>query len=561
MAGATTLPGAVLAEAALTAARRALANDWHASSLGRWFAARPRARGFEVRPHDPRPADRGAGAQILTGAFVHDGETLAAGVRGDPWDRASPSRAFAAWLHGFGWLRDLTDVEGGDAEALRLVLEWRRLFGRWNRFAWEPPVLERRVFNLACAGRALAARASEAETLLLASDLSRSARVLLAAPDGLFRAAERAAAAAVAGAALSGKGGERLLARALARLGPALSRTLTADGAHASRSPQAALELLFDLQALEDALVQRGRAAPEPVLRALDGLAGAVRFFTLADGGLPAMQGGRACDAAYVAAARAQDEAGDRPTPASRAGYQRLDGRRLQLVVDAAQPAAGAWSATGAAQPVALEVLANGRRLIGPAAGRGVDDGSTVSVGERGLGRTLDGFAARALGPRLTGVDGDVAVERHEARTALWLELLHEGWLARYGVRHQRRLYLDLEADELRGEDRLTPTSRVQGPDGRHLVPYAMRFHLHPAVSALPSRDRKSVLLRLEGDPTGWSFRNDALDAFIEPSRHPTGRPSQQIVLRGHRRADSGARVRWKLAPAAAGVDRAKGSD
>jgi uncharacterized heparinase superfamily protein len=121
--------------------------------------------------------------------------------------------------------------------------------------------------------------------------------------------------------------------------------------------------------------------------------------------------------------------------------------------------------------------------------------------------------------------------------------------MERYGMMHQRRLYLDLRAGELRGEDRLTPTARVQGPDGRHFVPYALRFQLHPGVNALVSQDRRSVLLRAEGEAGGWTLRNDTLDIVIE-AVPGAGRRGRQLVLRGQRRADSGARVRWKLSQA-----------
>ena len=69
-------------------------------------------------------------------------------------------------------------------------------------------------------------------------------------------------------------------------LRPLGHRVLMAEGG------AAALELLFDLQTLDDALVQRGVAGPDEMMRAMDRLAGAVRFFTLADGELAAFHGG-----------------------------------------------------------------------------------------------------------------------------------------------------------------------------------------------------------------------------------------------------------------------------
>ncbi len=545
------IPGRRLAEALAVAAGRAIADDWRASAPHRWLAARPRPAGFGVHPRDFRPADARAGRRILDGAFVLAGQVLAVGVRGDPWDRPSPSRAFAEALHRFDWLPDLIAAgPDGATEALRLTLEWRRVFGRWNAFSWSHEVMGRRVFNLACAAPALAARASDAEAAGLAADLARQARDLLG-PGRIETAAERAVCAAVAAAALRGEPGRRLLDKALAAISRALPLAVAGAGGHASRRPDLALSLLFDLQTLDEAMIQRGLAAPDAVQRAIDRLAAAARFFTLADGALAAFHGGSACNAAMVAAARAQDETGDRPTAAELGGYHRLDGRSLQVIADAADPPRGPWATAACAQPLAIEVVAGGRRLIDAGFGRSIETGSTVQMGERPFGRFLAGFEARVLGPRLVDARAGVEVARHEAPGAVWLELSHRGWLARHGLLHQRRLYLDTLSGELRGEDRLTPTARAQGPDGRHFVPYALRFQLHPGVQALVSQDRRSVLLRPEGEPGGWLLRNDAMDIEVE-SAPRGGRPGLQIVLRGQRRADSGARVRWKLSHATA---------
>jgi uncharacterized heparinase superfamily protein len=544
------LPGRHLVPAVLVGTARAVGEDWRASPPGRALIGAPRAEGFQVRPRDFRPADADDGRRILAGGFVLAGASLAVGVRGDPWDRPSPSLAFAEALHRFDWLPGLLATgPDGAAEALRLALDWRRVFGRWNAFSWAPAIMARRVFNLACAAPTLAARASEAETAQLASDLLRQGRALLATGDAAD-AAERMAATAVAAAALRGPAARRLLDRALGKLARALPATVDADGGHRTRRPDLALELLFDLQTLEEALGQRGLAGPDALPRALDRLAAAVRFFTLADGTLAAFHGGQPLTPSYVAAARAQDETGDRPTATGLSGYQRMDGRTLQVMADVAGPPTGVWACAARAHPLSLEVLAGGRRLIEPGVGRSIESGSTVQVGEGTFGHALSGFPGAALGPRL--VDADLAVEaqRHEAPGAVWLDLAHHGWMARYGVMHQRRLYLDTTAGELRGEDRLTPTAKAQGPDGRHFIGYALRFQLASGVSVLVSQDRRSVLLRREGEAGGWVLRNDALDIAVEPSPR-TGRPGQQLVLRGQRRADSGARVRWKLAPAA----------
>lgn len=558
------VPGGYEALAAAVAVGRRIGLEWRAARPYHWLIGWPAPDGLGAAPKDLRPADPEGGRRILAGGFVLGGESLAHGVRGDPWDRPAPSRRFAEALHGFSWMRDLCAVgDGGAWEGLRLTLAWRRLFGRWNRFAWDGPVIERRVFNLACALRDLCQPASDAEAAELTADLARQARYLLDLGGDPARAAERAAAAAVAGAALGGEAGEQLLERALALLSRRLAQTLGAEGGHASRSPQAALELYFDLSTLDEALAQQGRGPPEAVAGALDRLAGAVRFFTLADGRLAAFQGGEALDAPYVAAARAQDELEARAAPASLGGCYRLQSRALQLIVDAAAPARGAWSVAACAQPLAFELLAGGRRLItgsgwsppshAPQALRLVDAASTLSVGEAACGAPLGGFAASQLGPRLRDAYDAREVLRHEAPGAVWIELEHDGWLRRFGFLHERRLYLDREADELRGEDRLVPVAKRRGPEGRRFVPFVIRFHLAPQVSALIARDGKSVLIKAEGEEAGWWLRHDAQETALEPSAQHMGglvRHGEQIVLRGQARLDGGAKVRWKLSAA-----------
>jgi uncharacterized heparinase superfamily protein len=529
-----------------------------------------KAVAFAASPRDFRPVDGAVGKAVLSGKFHLAGTHMEVETGGDPWNRPSPSKAFATDLHAFAWLPSLMlHEERGAREAVRLTLAWAQTFARWSPFAWDPQILARRTFNLSCAARRMGAVASDADRFRLADILGRQARQLLRPPGGLAGQAERLTAAALAGAVLAGPPGQRIRRSALGPLGGALRTTVAGDGAHATRSPEAGLELLLDLLALNEALSQLSEPTPEAVSGAIIRLTTALRMQVLPDGRLAAFQGGGPSTPVRVAAARAHDEHAETPGGASGTvgGLARIRSPLLTVITDAGPPARGAWSEAACAQPLALEIVCGKDRLITgcgwtPRAadrqGLRLSPGhSTLTLGETAFAEPLGGWKAELLGPRLYGRPWKTTVERRDAEGAVWLEVEHDAWAALYGLLHQRRLYLDQRLDELRAEERLHPCPEHRGQVRQIAAPYAVRFHLEPGAQASLARDRRSILLRGQSG-RGWWFRTDGPDVAIEPSVHVEDgltRRSLQVVVRGSARTDAESKIRWKLSPAGAAGD------
>ncbi|WP_333592204.1 heparinase II/III family protein [Brevundimonas sp.] len=537
----------------------------------------PAATAFAATPRDFRPADPGVGKLILSNRFSLAGLSQDIEPGGDPWNRPSPSRAFAVELHAFAWLPSLMlHGERGAREALRLTLAWGDHFARWSPFAWGPDILARRVMNLSCAARRMGQVAAEPERLRLADLLGRQARQLLRPPGGTAGRAERLTAAAVAGCVLAGPPGVGVRKAALGGLPRALRQAVAPDGAHASHAPETGLELLLDLLTLDDALAQLSEATPEAVSETIARLTAAFRVLTLPDGRVATFQGGGPSTAVRVAAARAHDDHGADPyapgaSPGmeSVGGFVRLRSPLLTVIADTAAPPRGSWSGAACAQPLALEIACGRDRLITgcgwtPRAAdrqglRLTPGHSTLTLGEQSTGEPLGGWKAELLGARLVGRPIHVEVEQREGEGALWLEMQHDGWAAPHGLLHQRRLYLDQRLDELRAEERLHPVPGQKDVVRAIAAPYAIRFQLEPGVSASLARDRRSILLR-GASGRGWWFRTDGPDVAIEPSVHIDDgltRRSLQIVVRGSARTDAETRIRWKLSPAGAPGDPA----
>ena len=186
-----------------------------------------------------------------------------------------------------------------------------------------------------------------------------------------------------------------------------------------------------------------------------------------------------------------------------------------------------------------------------PSALRVTGAASTATLGSDSCGEPLRGFVARGLGERLQGGPDKVEAQRHETDAAMWLEMSHDGWMARFGLMHERRLFLDRASGELRGEDRFEPPKPVADAEQRRYIPFAVHFHVAPEVNASLANDGKTVILRGPSNEGRW-LRTDAAQVAIEQAAQVVAgeiRRTSEVVLRGQVLAHKGGRVRWKLSP------------
>ena len=523
--------------------------------------------GFLAAPHDGRPANALAGKAILSGRFALANARMSVQGSGDPWNRPSPTRAFAIELHRFSWLSDLmTQGDDGAREAMRLFLLWQRTFRSWTPFTWGEEVLPRRLINLAIYARRMAAVSRPEEVHLLSQSLAEQGRHLLRLHQNAAHQASRAVALVAVGCVLSGGVGDAFRKKGLKRLPRALRKAMLSDGSHASRSPQQGLELLYDLLLLLDGLSQRSQAVPDYIEQHIDRLSRFVRVLSHPDGSLVAFQGSESLLEEQIAPAMIQTEASatNLPTVLEQGRYHCMLGRSLSVYVDTGEAKAGDFGFAACDYPMSFEVSGGRDKLIvspgwSPAqsdrqAFRVIGGANTLSIGDEVILKPLSGKFGELLHFTLEGLRYKVRSRRVEAEeSGTLLEMEHEGWRPKFGVKHERRLYVDALRDELRGEERLTPIASKN----KNLplnANYTVRFLLHPEVQASMARDKKSILLRGPGG-RGWWLRHDARDVTLDEGmvfEKGVARKTTLITLHGAARLDTVTRLRWKLSPAEA---------
>jgi len=523
--------------------------------------------GFLAMPHDGRPANALLGKAILSGRFTLANGRMSVQGSGDPWNRASPTRAFAIELHRFSWLPHLmTQGDEGAKEAVRLFLLWQKTFRNWTPFTWGEEVLARRLINLSIFARRLSAVAQPWDAHALAESIAEQGRHLLRLHNNAAYQASRAVALVAIGCVLSGNVGDSFRRKGLKRLPKALRRCTQSDGSHMSRSPEQGLELLYDLLLLVDALSQRSQAVPDYIEEHIERLSRFVRTLSHPDGSLVSFQGAESLPEEQILPAllHTDAKAGNLPNALEQARYHCLLGRSLSVFVDAGEAKGGDFGFAACDYPMAFEVSGGRDKLIvspgwspvqsDSQAFRVVGAANTLTLGDELILKPVADRFGELLHFTLQGLRYKVRSRRVEAEeSGTLLELEHEGWRPRFGLKHERRLYVDAQRDELRGEERLTPMAtgkKLQNMPAS--VPYAVRFLLHPEVQASLARDRKSILLRGPGG-RGWWLRHDAADVALgEGTVFEKGSPRKTtlIVLNGTARLDTPTRLRWKLSPA-----------
>jgi uncharacterized heparinase superfamily protein len=256
-----------------------------------------------------------------------------------------------------------------------------------------------------------------------------------------------------------------------------------------------------------------------------------------------------------IASLLARDEVRGQPFAYARhSGYQRITSARTLVIMDCGAPPPDEFSVNAHASCLAFELSAGPHRIVvncGTAhdvrratwdsALRATAAHSTLTLADTSTSAILNaGLARDYLGPRLLGGVGDVETRRVETAQGWMVEASHDGYIARFGIRHERQVTLTPQGVALVGTDRLLPKTQARGTG----LEFAIRFHIHPEVRVSPSQGG-DVLLKLPNGE-GWRFRSDA-PVVLEESVYLGGdasRRAEQLVLSGTV-VDSPVDVAW----------------
>lgn len=538
----------------------------------RWRYGAPSAEQLLIVPQDLRTADPSFWQEVDSGQFGLAG-TVATLDGHSPFDIDPPNSGWARSLHGFGWLRHLNAVDQKDAQAAarRLVVEWTlRHRNNGGGIAYEPAVMGRRLISWITHANFLLDEADQrtydAITDSIGTQIIRLSALWRDAPDGHPRLL---ALIALVLSDLAVAGHERHLTTAEHALSDEVSRQILADGGHISRNPGVLVDLLLDLLPLTQCFVARGRVPPPAVMSAVRRIMPMVRLMRLGDGLLGRFNGMGTASPAGLATVLAYDE---EPAlalnTAVASGYARLTQGATTVIADTGTPPPLEFASEAHAGCLSFEMSVGTRLMFvnggmpGPAdkdwsaVSRSTASHNTLCVADKSSSRLVRNKQLESLlGAPPIQFPSEVVSAVKETDDGLELEATHNGYLARFGLLHRRRLLLEKSGQRLIGVDRL---EAVRHNKRSRDYPFAIHFHLHPDVVCQPANNASVVVLDFR-DGSHWRFLAQGANLSIEESMFFADsvgpRSSLQIVLRSKTVGES--EVRWVVETEGASRDEA----
>lgn len=521
--------------------------DAAASPVHRLKIAGATPTGFSFYPDPIAPPDMMRGESLMKDIWRIGADKIEMNEGLPPWTAPLPSRHFADRVHRFDWLPDVFAQDDSGAErACYLVDDWIANFGRFNGFAWRIGCTADRLWNWMICGDKLFTIGETADVDQRLESLARQLRHIEALQNDCadFIARWRVACVMLLDA-LCLKGGEGY-DEALEHLESECTAQIMPDGGHVTRAPARGLRAMLDLCIIADAIKKADREVPSFITRWIDRLGGMVSFFRSGDGALPPFNDSDESLPQIVDAVLARMKTRPRGfMVAPKSGFHKIVKGTACLILDAGEAPEQPFGDGAHAGALSFEFQDGEARLVtvcgfSPEA----DIDWRAAVRRTGAHSTLV-LATEDSAPfrrneetGLTYPEGPEGIfaKRLEENDEIWLDSQHGGYKRLFGLLHRRRLFMSSDGNRLTGEDSLArPISQAQSK-AEKAIPFAVRFHLHPTVTAT-MKDKVINLKTESGDI--WHFKTSHPGAKLEKTVY-LGRgvveKSKQIVLSG--RAD-----------------------
>ena len=481
------------------------------------------------------PGDVTSGKNLMAGDFAFLGRSVSMG-KNLSWEPHGVNEAWLYKLHGFSWLADLRATQDPQAKifARDALSDWIEHCGNFHPLRWHPYPLSNRLCSWLTHSSWLLDGADIGWQKTFMASLVRQANHLpkvLEWDMGGFRLIKNLKAQIFASLCLPSRQSAYLEAEDL--LKRELEKQILPDGMQHERSPSYHADVLKDLLDIHAMIIKAGQTPPEMLDGTIDRMSVALAFFRHPDGRLGLFNDSFTGDVDTLDAIQERCGLAETvPSELTYAGYGRLDSGPMAFIFDAGLVTPRGGSALAHADSLSFELSFGEQRVFVNAGARGYNHPKNLPFRETSAHNTLtvahqssaEVWGQGKLGRRPLKTGFTIG---QEAGLGVGVEAHHDGF-RHLGVKHTRRVFLNTEGTDLRGEDVVEQRKQKQYPVQAH-------FHLHPAVTYKLISNAEVELSLPNG--TRLTFRAKGGQIFDAESQYcPKGGepiPARKLVIRG----------------------------
>ena len=503
-----------------------------------------------IKPVDPWRGNARRAKELLSAAGVV--ERTGPQWLDEWWMPYSADEVWISHIHSFSWLRDLRTLGGARArEQGRLMIEnWIENYPSWDSQSWRSDILGRRLSMWVCHYDYFCDNFDpDFDDILLGSMLKQAKHLsnILSSREHGSTHLQAIKGLLYAGIALDGC--RKLADQALDALNKALNEQIFKDGGHISRSPACMLDVLKILVDIRSALQTSAYPTPDLLETKIGALSAALRTLRYRDRKLALFHNSQEGEVEEIDSILAQAGTHTKmPTSLPDTGFERMEVGRGLLVMDTGSTQKFPYDKIGHTSPLAFEFSYGKERLLVSCGTHPTSKEWKDALRFTAAHNTACIDYRNACELRKDGHFGrkvtHTHVHRENSRDAALIVASHNGYVPLNGITHSRKVYLADEGHDMRGEDDFACTFELVKP-----VETALRFHIHPSVTASLINDGKEVLLRMRGG-AGWRFKHDVGRLELEDSVYIGNginpRKTKQIAIYGKMSSDH-ARVKWSF--------------
>jgi uncharacterized heparinase superfamily protein len=225
-------------------------------------------------------------------------------------------------------------------------------------------------------------------------------------------------------------------------------------------------------------------------------------------------------------------------------GYAKIKSKKIELFIDANNPASTLYSKNYQAGALSFELASNGIKFI-------CNSGSGKNLGEE-LSYLSSSTAAHSTltindtsscifqkNPLIRKYFGNSLIEKHtiykkefkNEKEHIQCIVAHNGYEKRFKILHERQITLFKSKNHIEGID----TLHFKDLENKNLS-FSVRFHIHPDIRITKTMGNDILLSSPEGD--GWIFRSPQIPTKIEKNLYfgvsDNIRESSFILLEGN---------------------------